>query len=394
MISLNINTETNISLNNYIINSISIFKYTPAELHKYVIEKCNDNPLIYIKDDRPLPFQVSGRENILDDVITHFNYMLSGLDKKIMDIIIGSLSPKGFLESTPAEIASITNTAPSRAEALIQSLKEYDSRGIGSSDVMDFIEFQLKTNHTYDKKMFYAFKNHLEEIKSNDFKFIFGLDIDRDTFSDYMENCIKECLLYPLDGDESIDILPEGSIRLYEGALSIHIDDHLADDIVYEPFHVTKDNTGFYEKMKAYQDEYTELVSMLNARKVCMLKILNIICEVQRGYLTGEYEYLNALDQKMLAEMTGLSPATVSRLISHKYISTPQGILPIQSLLSKECCKGYSVSQVKFVIRNIESYEKLSDNKISIMMNELGIKISRRTVNKYKNQMLRGNEIA
>lgn len=388
MISLNINTETNISLNNYIINSINIFKYTPGELHKYVIDKCNDNPLIYIKDDHPIPDQASGGENILDDIITHFNCILPDEDKKIMDIIIASLSSKGFLESTPAEIASIVNGSSSKAEGLIESLKAYDSKGIGSSGAIDFIEFQLKMNHTYNEDLFCAFKDHLSEIKSNNFKFLSELDITQEVFSDYMESCIKECRLYPLDGDESIDILPEGSIKLSEGRLQIHIDDYLAEDIIYEPIYLSEGATGFSEKMKAYQDEYTELVSMLNARKIYMLKILNVICEVQRDFLAGESDYLNSLDQTTLADQTALSPATISRLISKKYISTPRGILPIQSLLSKECCKGFSVSQVKFIIQNIESYEKLSDNKISTLLNDLGIKISRRTVNKYKNQIL------
>src|SRR5699024_11892433 len=108
MISLNINTETNISLNNYIINSINIFKYTPGELHKYVMDKCNDNPLIYIKDDHPVPDQTSCGENILDDMITHFYCILLDGDKKIMDVIIASLSLKGFLIYSPVELASIT----------------------------------------------------------------------------------------------------------------------------------------------------------------------------------------------------------------------------------------------------------------------------------------------
>ncbi|WP_052254852.1 hypothetical protein [Salinicoccus sp. YB14-2] len=387
MISLNINTETNISLNNYIINSINIFKYTPGELHKYVMDKCNDNPLIYIKDDHPVPDQTSGGENILDDIITHFNCILSDGDKKIMDVIIASLSPKGFLESTPAEIASIANGTSSRAEALIEKLMSYDSKGIGSYDTMDFIKFQLKINHTYNEELFYAFKNHLEEISASNFGFLSELDITQGTLIDYMENCIKECRLSPLDGDESIDILPEGSIKLIEDRLQIHIDDYLAENLVYEPIYLSEGDTNFSEKMKAYQDEYSELVSMLNARKIYMLKILNVICEVQRGYLTGEYDYLNSLDQTTLAELTKLSPATISRLISSKYISTPQGVLPMQSLLSKECYKGFSVSQVKFVIRSIDRYDTLSDNEISLILSELGIKISRRTVNKYKNQI-------
>lgn len=389
MISLNLSTETNISLNNYIINSINIFKYTPGELHKYVLDKCNGNPLVYIKDPQiPHNASTQNNENILDDIITHFNCMLSAQDRKTMELIIASMSPKGFLEATPRDIAALSNVSYSRVEDLIKLLKDYDSKGVGSSDAMDFIQFQLEANHTYNEELFYTFKNHLEEIKFNDLKFLSELGIDSDSFFDYLETYIKKCRIYPLEGDETIEIVPEGFIKISDGRLQIQIEDYLADDIAYEPICLSGADTDFSKKMKAYQDEYAELVSMLNARKVYMLKILNVICEVQREYLTGKSEYLNTLDQTMLAERTELSAATVSRLISNKYISTPQGILLIQSLLSKECCKGYSVSQVKFVIRNVENYDKLSDNKISLLLNELGIKISRRTVNKYKRQIL------
>lgn len=393
MISLNIAAETNISLNNYILNSINLFKYTPKELHKHVIDKCNENPLIYIKDDHPLPDHSSahGGNDVLEDITAHFNYILKNNDKKIMDIIIGSLSPKGFLESPPGEIASMTDASVSKVNILIESLKNYDLKGIGAVDAIDFIEFQLKINNTFDEALFSAFKNNLENIKSNNFKFLSELSIDPEDFNDYMENDIKICSICPLDGDEQIDILPEGFIRENQGQLQIQIEDYLADDIVFEPLYLSGDETDFSEQIKAYRDEYSELVSMLKARKIYMLKILNVICDVQKNYLCGKADYLNSLDQSGLAELTELSPATISRLISNKYISTPRGILPIQSLLSKECCKGYSVSQVKFIIRNINDYDTLSDNKISLLLNELGVKISRRTVNKYKNQMLQNS---
>lgn len=390
MISLDLNTRTNITLNHYIINSINLFKYTPGELRKYVIDKCSENPLVYIKDDHHLPGRhvTENHHDILAEVSAHFSLTLSGSDKKIMDVILGSLSPKGFLESTPAEIAGIANAPVSKVENLIGELKTYENKGIGSEGAMDFIAFQLKMNDTYDDRYFSAFKNHLDDIHDHNFKFLSGTGLDAGSFTEYIEKHIKACDIYPLSGDEAIDIVPEGFIRLSDGKFQIMLDDHLADDIVFEPLCLTEGETGFSKKIKAYQDEFTELVSMLKARKVYMLKILNVICDVQKDYLSGKTEYLNTLDQTMIAELTALSPATVSRLISGKYISTPRGTMPVQSLLSKECCKGFSVSQVKFVIRSIEGYEKLSDNRISLLLHDLGIKISRRTVNKYKNQIL------
>lgn len=391
MVSLHLATETNISLNNYILNSISLFKYTPKELHKYVIDKCHDNPLIYIKDDHPVPNHSSAHagNDILEEINDHFNYILKSRDKKIMAVILGSLSPKGFLESSPEDIASITNVPLSTVHFLIESLKTYESKGIGSVDAMDFIKFQLTVTDTYDEKLFSAFKNNLNDLQSGSLKFLSGLNIDTDDFNDYVEDKIKKCSIYPLDGDEQIDILPEGSIRVNKDRLQIQIEDYLAEDIIFEPLYLSEGETDFSNQIKAYREEYSELVSMLKARKIYLLKILNVICDIQKGYLTGGTDYLNPLDQSRLSGLTELSPATVSRLISNKYISTPRGILPIQSLLSKECCKGFSVSQVKYIIRNINDFDILSDNKISLLLNELDIKISRRTVNKYKHQILK-----
>lgn len=44
--------ELGISLNNFIYNSISIFKYDTHELTDYIKNKCDENPLIYISEDR------------------------------------------------------------------------------------------------------------------------------------------------------------------------------------------------------------------------------------------------------------------------------------------------------------------------------------------------------
>ena len=379
-------------MNNYILNSISLFKYTPDALYKYISDKCNDNPFIYIKDDHQFAGRNAGnfRDDIIEEILSHFGTTLSESDKNIMDIILGSLSPKGFLEASPAKIAEMANTSASKVRCLIDELQAYENRGIGSADAIDFLAFQLKRDDKYDEEYFRAFKNHLSSIGNNDFKFLNGTDMDAEQFVAYIEDYIKACHIYPLAGEEVIDVIPEGSIKFSGGKLQIQIDDHLADDIIFEPLCLTEGETAFSQKIKAYHDEFTELVSMLRARKIYMLKILNVICDVQKDYLSGETDYLNALDQTMLAELTALSPATISRLLSDKYISTPRGILPFRGLLSKECCKGCSVSQVKFVIRNIEDFEKRSDNEISLLLRELGIKISRRTVNKYKNQILQG----
>src|SRR5690625_5729120 len=69
--------EIGISLNNFIYNSISIFKYDTHELSEYIKNKCEENPLIYIDEEKiPLAVISSAAESspgILSELFTHLD---------------------------------------------------------------------------------------------------------------------------------------------------------------------------------------------------------------------------------------------------------------------------------------------------------------------------------
>lgn len=389
-----ITNDLNITLNSFLYNSISLFKYGSDELNDYIINKCRDNPLIYIDEDK-IPLTVLSYRNeiksddILSEILQHFNCFLLEKDQLTMKYIIYSLNSKGFLEADTKEICSIMNTTKNNVEHLLNLLQNYDNRGIGCKNIVNFLSFQLKHKKIYNDYFFSIFISHMDNIQKQDYSFLNSIDVNETDFLSYVDLIKNSCELFPVNGENTDYITPEASILLDDNNnFVIQVHDYLLESVTFEPINLTTSEHSFTRKIESYKNDYEELVSILNARKVYLADILIIISNVQNDYLMGNTPFLNTLDQNMLAEYTSLSPATISRLLHNKFISTPRGIYPIKSLLSKKCYKNTSVSYVMYLIKNLDDFENIPDNKISVMLNEQGISISRRTVNKYKNQLL------
>lgn len=394
MISIqnNVNADISISLNHYIINSIHLFKYNQSDLYNYIQNKYNENPLICIYEDKiPMSYiskKQTDSQHIIDDILTHFRCILYAQDQLTMEFILHSLNTKGFLEEDPYKISIYTKTPINRVKQLINQLQTYENKGIGTRNMIDFIKFQLKNKDFYNEKLFDLFSTNLEEIHQNSFSFLKGSHVEETEFKKYIDLITAHCNLTPLDAEETLNISPDASIVYGKNGLQVIIHDYLTGGISYEPILIDCNNHPFNAELEKFKTEYEELISILNARKIYLTQVISIIANVQYDYLIGRSDFLNALDQTDLVEQTKLSPATISRLLCNKYIATPRGIFSVKALLSKKSYKNLSVSYIKYVIQNIDGFETLSDNKISRCLAEMGIFISRRTVNKYKNQIL------
>src|SRR5699024_11120742 len=373
--------ELGISLNNFIYNSISIFKYDRRELNEYIINKCDENPLVYIDEDKIPLSAISSRSesspDILAELSTHFNCTLNDDRKETMQFILHSLSPSGFLEAHPKEVSGISGAPAEEVNALLELLKAYEDKGIGCTNVCDFLAFQLKNQGIYDEKLFSVFMSNLESINRANFDFL--ENNARHELLEYVQLITESCTLSPIDGGETEYLEPDATISMDRSTFNITINDYLSDCITFEPFETKPDDKNFIREMEKYKRDYEELSSILNARKMYLSSVLTIIVNAQRGFLLGDTDFLNPLDQNDLANATSLSPATISRLLANKFIATPKGTLPVKSLLSKKCCNGASVSYAMHLIRNFSGFEKMPDSKISRKLGELGVNLSRRT---------------
>ena len=92
-----------------------------------------------------------------------------------------------------------------------------------------------------------------------------------------------------------------------------------------------------------------------------------------------------------LAKELKISPSTVSRILRSKYIQTPKGAISMKSLLASSVSKTRKVTPMQLMeeIQRIvkEESKKLSDQKISDLLNQRGFNLARRTISKYRKKI-------
>jgi len=137
-------------------------------------------------------------------------------------------------------------------------------------------------------------------------------------------------------------------------------------------------------------------IASLQQRRQTLLKIMRAIFEKQYEFFEKGPKALKPMIYKDIAEEVGMDISTISRVVNGKYVQSPQGIHELKYFFSEGLAtdEGSEVSNkhIKELIREIIDKEPknapYSDEKIAKMLQEKGINIARRTVAKYREQMM------
>jgi RNA polymerase sigma-54 factor len=98
---------------------------------------------------------------------------------------------------------------------------------------------------------------------------------------------------------------------------------------------------------------------------------------------------------KDIAEDIGMHLSTVSRVVNRKYAHTPQGVIELRRFFTEGMMneEGEEVStriiklRIKKLIEEEDSRNPITDDHVVKILAKEGIKLSRRTVAKYRDQM-------
>jgi len=121
-------------------------------------------------------------------------------------------------------------------------------------------------------------------------------------------------------------------------------------------------------------------------------RVSQAIVERQKSFFTHGAIAMKPLVLREIADELGLHESTISRVTTAKYMATPFGTYELKyffgSSLATEAGGNASSTAVRALIRQIVGAEDpakpLSDSQISLMLEEQGIHVARRTVAKYR----------
>ncbi len=139
----------------------------------------------------------------------------------------------------------------------------------------------------------------------------------------------------------------------------------------------------------------TWLIQAIEQRRQTMLKVMRFIVDRQREFFDKGVEYLKPLTLREVAEVINMHESTVSRVTNQKYVQTPRGVLPLKFFFSSslETTTGEDASaravkaQLQKLVAEEDPAHPLTDSQLVAALKTRGIRIARRTVAKYRDQL-------
>ncbi len=136
-------------------------------------------------------------------------------------------------------------------------------------------------------------------------------------------------------------------------------------------------------------------INGIQQRQETIQKIAQLIVERQEDFMRQGKGHLRPMTMAQIAEQVGVHETTVSRAVNGKYLATPQGIYELRYFFTSgyamESGDSLSNTSVKEALRETIQQEDatspLTDTQLVDLLVKRGMKIARRTVAKYRDEL-------
>jgi RNA polymerase sigma-54 factor len=138
-----------------------------------------------------------------------------------------------------------------------------------------------------------------------------------------------------------------------------------------------------------------QLMRHIAQRKSTILRTCEVIVRRQQEFLDKGVEALRPMMIKEVAEEIGVHPSTVSRAVANKYAHTPQGVVELRFFFTEGSNGPEGADtpllvlkrKVRKLIEDEDAKHPLTDDQIAEKLQQQGIRLTRRTVAKYREDM-------
>ncbi len=303
------------------------------------------------------------------------------------------LNARGYFTQDLDEFALETGVALPLVKSALHAIQSLEPAGIGARDIEECLSLQLAQREQVDPLCYDLIKSYLLEISRGNYRLI-----ARETGATiaHVRQCVEvirtltpiPCILRE---ETSQYIMPEFSVESdAQGVLTIVFHNDYYPTFRADPtFLRLADTLSGQEKAWARKmiDSTSQLIRAIETRQETIEKVANIIVREQKAFFLGQYSLLPLRCDTVAGEL-GVHESTVYRAIQNKYLYCARGTFPLQHFFQREYAGGTSAARVKEIIRELCADDpKLSDRLITERLEQRGIRLSRRTVAKYRSQM-------
>lgn len=359
-----------------------------SEDFDYFEKKLKDNKSLYLLIDEQISLNFPNpKEKIIAARLAEF------------------LDESGYFRGDIPLIASKLNLPVEEIRKILNKMKSFEPSGIFAESLADCLTIQLKDLNRFDPMMecLISNLNLLGERKFKELKKICNIT-DEDLSS--MIADIKSLNPKPaaeFNHDLTTYVIPDVFVRTNkQGDYLIELNSMSLPKVLInkEYYSEIKTVSAKNKEAKRYLKEQMSnagfLVKALHQRAITILKVSEDIVRNQRAFFEQGVEHLKPMLLRDVAEAVEMHESTISRVTNHKYMHTPRGMFELKYFFSSAAGsytgnENTSITSIKHQIKKMIEEETpeniLSDDKIVELMARQGVKIARRTVNKYREAM-------
>ena len=356
-------------------------------------------------DEDRLEGTATGAVSLYDHLMEQLAFLrLSELEHQIGEYIIGNIRSDGYLAISVAEMASELKVEIADIEPVLDKIQRFDPTGVGSRNLRESLLAQLKERGLENSLAWRIVHDHLNDLeKKSIHQLAKMLNVPFERAEKAME-VIKGLSPTPAHGRfdaGALSVTPDLVVERYgDEYVVFHNDKNVPrlrinagyKDLIKRGNH-SDDGTKDYVRQKLEQARW--LLNAINQRRTTMIRVMESIVEEQKEWFEKGEAFLKPLIMEEIANKVSMNVATISRVSSGKYVQTPLGVYEIKHFfntgIAMEEGEDMSKRTVKQRIEEIITAENaetpLSDQEIFRLLNNEGIKLARRTVTKYREEL-------
>ncbi len=317
--------------------------------------------------------------------------------------LVGGLDDRGFLTQTPSDVALQTALPLDAVQEALKVLKTFDPPGIGAKNLAECLLLQLAAKGRSDSLALRMIRDYFDLLTRRRIpELARKLSADADDVQSAIEEIGK---LDPAPGrkfaeDNNRVVIADVTVEKDGEEWKIFLNsDYIPRlrisstyrDLIAKGTLSKTERDYLRERMRSGKF----LIDSIEQRQRTIERITREIINAQTAFFENGVADLKPLTMTQIADVVGVHETTVSRAIANKYIKTPHGVFDFKYFFTPgyQADSGASVSNtsVKEMIADLVAGEDkgtpLSDQEIVAKLQEKGIKIARRTVAKYREEL-------
>ena len=317
--------------------------------------------------------------------------------------IIGNLNEDGYLGMSIEELIDVCGCDRAEAEEGLRVVQDMDPIGVGARDLRECLLLQLANLDMRDSLAWKIIDEHSGLLEVRKFKEIAsatGVSFDEVLLA---VGRIKGLIPKPglkYSNQKATYVQPEVVITKVDEEFVIILNDEGMPQLrVNEGYRALLKNKDIDGDARDYLKEKFrsagDLLRSVSQRKQTIYKVCVCIVNRQKEFLENGPTHLKSMLIKDVAGELGVHSSTISRVVTNKYVDTPQGVMELRKFFTmgveNESGDDMSIVQVKLKIRKIIEEENkkkpYSDNQLCQLLRRDNVFITRRTVAKYREQM-------